>query len=550
MAGGLMVLTLLAACGGESKDANGNNDKGGTRSEKGESGLADAGDPVRGGRIVYGLEAESAGGWCLPESQLAISGNLVRRALYDTLIMIDENQVAKPFLAKSIEPNADFTTWTIVVRDGVTFHDGSKLDATVVKNNLDAYRGTYPTRKPRLTVFTLKNIDTVTVTGPMTVEVKTKTPWVNMPFSLQIMGIMGQSQLDDTETCASKMVGTGPFKLSEWAVDQKLVAQRNADYWQIAPDGKPYPYADAIEFRPIVQTVQRINALESGEIDAMMTPSPSDIAGTLTDLRNSGDINMLVSEDHAEVSYLMLNSGQAPFNDPNVRKAMAMGIDREEVNELAADGFPTIADQPFPPGDPGYVDDAGFPEYDPDAAKALIDNYVAAGGSAAVGLTVQSDPVNLLRAEVIQNQLSKIGMDVTLATVDQTTLVNQAIAGEYQAMSWRGQPGGEPDFHYIWWYGVDNPINFARIKDPAIDMALDAGRVEPDADKRRAIYEQIATQFGKEVWNVWLSYVPWAVALNKNVHGVLNMELPDDGGKVTTGLADGHPLVGLWKDEA
>ena len=538
----LMAFALLAACGG----GDGAGEPSDTRSEKGESGLADAGLPVRGGRLVYGLEAESADGFCLPEAQLAISGLMVQWALYDSLTAFNDKGEAVPFLAKTVEHSDDYETWTITLREGVTFHDGTALDAAVVKNNLDAYRGTYPRRSPKLTVFQLKNVEAVTVTGPLTVEVDTTVPWVAFPTTISAMGMLGQAQLDDPVSCNSKMIGTGPFKLASWKPDQALLAQRNAEYWQMAPDGEPYPYADAIEFRPITETQQRINAIESGEIDAMLTQSGTAIAGALTDLRNHDQINLLVNEDHAEVNFVMLNSSKPPFNNPDMRKAIAMGLDRDEINELANAGFPTVADQPFPPGDPGYIDDPGFPDHDPEAAKAIVAEYVAGGGSASLTLTVQSDPALLARGEIIVNHLAEVGIAVKIQPVDQTTLVSDAIAGNYEAMTFRRHPGGEPDTQFLWWYS-NNPVNFARIADPEIDRLLDEGRSEPDPAKRRAIYEGISRQFGSEVWNVWLNYTPWAVALAPDVHGVLSAELPDDGGKPFTGLAAGHPLVGMWR---
>jgi peptide/nickel transport system substrate-binding protein len=546
LAAALVAFALLASCGsGGGDDAS---DTSGARAFAGESGLDDAGAPVRGGRLVYGLEAESADGWCLPEAQLAISGLMVEWAIYDPLVIMNAKGEVVPNLARTVEHSEDYRTWTLTIRDGVKFHDDTALDAEVVKDNLDAFRGAYPGRPAVLTSFVLKNIASVEVTGPMTVQIGTTVPWVALPATLTQVGIMAESQINDKKTCNSKMVGTGPFKLASWKPNQSLLVQRNPVYWQIAPDGEPYPYADAIEFRPISETQQRVNALESGEIDVMLTPQANVIAGPLTDLRNLGDINLLVSEEHAEVNFVMLNSSRAPFDNPDMRRAVAMGLDRDQINELANAGFPTVADQPFPPGDPGYVDDPGFPQYDPEAAKALVDKYVDGGGKAELTLTVQADPTLLARGEIIQNQLSKVGIAVKIQSVDQTTLVSDAISGGFQAMTFRRHPGGEPDLQYIWWYGVNNPVNFARIADPEIDRLLDEGRSNPDPAQRTQSYEAIARRFGSQVWNVWLNYTPWAVAMSQDVHGVLGVELPDGGGKPFTGLAAGHSLAGMWRD--
>jgi peptide/nickel transport system substrate-binding protein len=542
----LAAFTVLCLLAGACSSDGGGDDRRSEDAPRGESGLEDAGDPVRGGRLIYGLEAETSGGWCLPEAQLAPSGNLVRMALYDTLTAVNEDAEAKPYLAKSVTPDATYTQWTIVLREGVTFHDGSKLDATVVKNNLDAYTGRYPARAPDLFPIVFANVDTVSVVDPLTVRLTTKVPWVALPTYLATIGIIGQVQLDDEENCNRNLIGTGPFALTGWTPNQELRAERNPDYWQTAPDGEPYPYADAIEFRPIVDAQQRVNAVEAGEVNVMATSEPNDIHGTLTDMSDRGDVNLLVANDHAEVNYLMLNSGKAPFDDERMRRAVAQGIDREEYNELVNGGFSTIADQPFPEGDMGYVDDPGFPEFDPERAKALVAEYVADGGDPSLTISSASEPAVVARAEVLQSQLSDIGLDVEVHSVDEATLINEAIGGSFQANVWSQHAGGEPDAQYIWWHGGPNPTNFARIDDPEIDAALEQGRVETDPARRREIYEGLSRRFAEKTWNVWLNYSEWGIALAPEVHGVLSAELPDDGGKVFTGVAGGHPVHAMW----
>jgi len=542
MVGVLLVLAVLAAaCGG--KESTGKEES--VRAVKGESGLADAGNPVRGGRLVYGLEAETTGGWCLPESQLAISGAMVRWAVYDPLFITNSAGKVVPYLAKSMTPNEDFTTWTIGLRDGVTFHDDTKLDATVVKNNIDAFRGTFPPRKPALWKFVLQSVKSVEVKDERTVEVNLKSPWVAFPQTLNGVGIMGQAQLEDTESCERNLIGTGPFELSSWRPGVELVAQRNPHYWQIAPDGEPYPYVDAIAFRPIPEAQQRLNAIDSGEINVMMTSTPADVSGTLLDMRNQGRINLLVSEDHAEVNYVLFNSRKPPFDDERMRRAVAMGLDRDEINDVVNHSFPTVADQPFPPGDMGYVDDPGFPQFDPAAARELVDQYVREGKDPSFDLSVTTEPTVLARAEVIQNQLKDIGVAIKIRSVEQATLISDAIGGGFEAMTFRGFPGPEPDTKYNYWYQA-SPVNFGGIVDPVINKALDDGRRESDPARRAQIYEGISKQFAAKVWNVWLNYTPWAVAESRDVHGIHPVELPDDGGKPFTGLSAGHPVHAMW----
>jgi peptide/nickel transport system substrate-binding protein len=538
---GLAAISLLAgACNGDTDPKSKETGSGKTE----ESGLGDAGDPVRGGRIVYGIEAETSGGFCLTDATLALGGNIIRNAIYDTLTVLDENAEPKPFLAKSFTPDATFTTWTIGLRDGVKFHDGSSLDATVLKNNLDAYVGRNPIRPAALYPIVFSNIDTITVKDELTVVVTTKIPWAALPAWLTIPGIMGQAQLDDEESCDSEMIGTGPFKLSKWVKDQELLAQRNPDYWLIAPDGEPYPYADAIAFRPFPDSQQAINALDSGEINALVSANIRDIHGAMTDLRDAKAINLLISDDHAQVNYVLLNNGKAPFDDERMRRAVAMGVDRDVLNDLTNDGQSTIANQPFPEGDVGYVDDPGYPGYDPEAAKALVTAYVADGGSAQLTVTTTPDPNQVARVEVIQNMLGKLGIDVRIRTIDLATMINEVLAGSFEAVMWSQHPGVDPDLNYVWWH-VGMPTNFSRIDDPEINDALDAGRIETDPDERREIYEGISRRFGEKVYSIWLDYAVWGIGLANDVHGVFSADLPD-GDKIFTGLAYGHQVHGMW----
>jgi peptide/nickel transport system substrate-binding protein len=567
LAGALTLALLAAGCGGtQSGDKKeGTLTSAGLTAKDGESGLAEAGDPQRGGTLVYGLEAESNGGFCLPEGQLAISGMMVVRAVYDTLTVPNAEGGYSPYLAKAVTPNDDFTSWTIELREGVKFHDGTDVDATVVKNNIDAYRGTYKGRNPLLFLFVLSNIASTKVVDDLTVQVDMTKPWSAFPaylYSSSRMGIMAQSQLDDPKTCDRKLVGTGPFVFQSWSPNESFKAKRNPDYWQIAPDGKPYPYADAIELKPIPDPQVRVNALRSGDIDVMHTTSGSDIGGKLKDLRDDGKINLLVSEDASEPAFVQLNASKPPFDDIRMRKALASGVDWEEVNQVQNDGLPTVAKGPFAPSELGYVEDPGWPEFDLAAAKKLVKDYVADGGEAQFNLTVDPTASDVRLGQLIQTRIKKAGVTVKLIQRDQAAIIDDAIGGAYEAMTFRNFPGGDPDTNYVWWYGKDNPVNFSKYDDPEINRLLDEGRGEPDPAKRKKIYQDITRRFAEQVYEIWYWYSPWAVAETAKVHNIWGPPLPGPDatkpGKATTddkslqpstGLATGHSLIGMWTEK-
>ncbi len=536
-----MVVALLAtACGG-----GGDDDSGGGGNTAG----GDEGTPTPGGRVVYGLEAETADGWCLPEAQLAISGIMVARTVYDTLTRPNAEGAYEPWLAESVESNADGTVWTIKLREGIKFHDGTDLDATVVKNNLDAYRGVYPARDPLLFRFTFSNIASVDVVDPLTVSVTMTEPWVSFDAYLYgsgRVGMMAQAQLDDTNDCAENMIGTGPFMKKEWVPNQKFVAEKNPDYWATDAEGNQLPYLDEIEYRPIVEVAQRVNALESGDICAMHTSDPSTIAD-LRGVAESGDINLTESTDFGEVTYTMLNSSVPPFDNIKARQALAYAFNFDDYNAIRGKGILTRATGPFAPGNIGNLDDSGLPSFDLDKAKELVEEYETETGQPLnFTYTTTQAASTIADAEFFKEQAAAAGMDVEIVTVDQSTQIDTAITGDFQAIGWRNHPGGDPDEQYVWWNST-YPTNFGRIKDPEIDQLLTEGRTNPDDDARIGIYEDLNRRFGEEVYNLWNYYTPWVVATGSDVHGVLG-EGPTSA-EPFPGLAVGNPVTYMWVEQ-
>jgi peptide/nickel transport system substrate-binding protein len=536
----LALALVAAACGG-----GGDDDSGGGTAGGGE----DAGTPTPGGRVVYGLEAETTDGWCLPEAQLAIGGIMVAQSIYDTLTRPNADGEIEPWLAEEVTPNEDSTQWTITLREGITFHDGSELTAEVVKNNLDAYRGQYPTRSPQLFIFVFAPIDTVEVVDPLNVQVNMKQPWVSFDAMLHgsgRVGMMAQAQLDDERTCASNLIGTGPFMNPDWVQNQSFTAEKNPDYWATDAAGEPLPYLDEIEFRPIVEVEQRRNALESGEINAMHTSD----AATIDDLRGlveAGEINAYESDDFGEVNYIMLSETKPPFDNIIARQALARAVDFEEVNAILNAGIVTQATGPFAPGNIGNLDDTEFPTYDLEEAQRLVQEYEdETGQPLEFTYTTTNGQATVEQAQLLQEQAEEAGMTVEIVTEDQSTLIDRAIEGNFQAQGWRNHPGGDPDLQYNWWK-TDSPVNFGKFEDPEIDRLLDEGRTTADTDERQQIYEDLNRRFAEQVHNVWLWYTPWTVATAPEIHGV-----PGEGptsAEPFPGLATGHPVTYMWVEQ-
>jgi peptide/nickel transport system substrate-binding protein len=546
----LAAVLFAASCASNEGSSSEEGGDGGTS----ETGGEDAGPPQSGGKVVFGLEAETTNGWCLPEGQLAISGIMVARALYDTLTVPDGEGNFVPFLAKSVTPNDDFTEWNIELREGIKFHDGTDLTAEVVKNNLDAYRNQYPGRTSLLFQFVLADISDVSAVDPLNVKVTTSRPWASFPsflYSSGRMGMVAQAQLDDADGCARNLIGTGPFKLVEWQVNSHLTAEKNPDYWRTDEDGNQLPYLDEIEFRPITEAQQRLNALEAGELDAFHT---SDIA-TIEELRglaDDGEINLTESDKNAEVGNLMLNATQPPFDNVIARQAAATAIDREEVNQIVNKGISTIANGPFAPGTIGYEEDTGYPTYDPERAKELVQQYEdETGQDFAVQISSPPEPEIRQLVDLTAQYFEDAGMTVTTTTFDQSQLIQTAIERNFQAITWRNYPGLDPDNNYVWWYGGGNPVNFMGFDDPTVNDLLDQGRATADPEERQQIYGNLNKHFAEQDYMLWASWTLWDVPTGPDVHGVVGARPPADSGGNGDyeGLALGNDMALMWREQ-
>jgi peptide/nickel transport system substrate-binding protein len=528
LTGILTLLVLVAAsCGG-----------GGS----GGGQTAKEGTPREGGSVTYGIDAETSGGWCPHDSQLAASGIIENDAIYEQLAYPDDKGKIVPYLAQSITPSADYRTWTIKIRSGIKFHDGEPLDAAAVKLNIDTVR-TGP-----LGGFVLSNITDTVVVDPMTVDVKMAKPWIAFPWVLFGTGraaIAAPKQLNSPD-CARNLIGTGPFMLKEWVPNDHMIVVRNPSYWRKDSAGRQLPYLDRITFRPISDATQRLNALKTGQIDMMMTDN-GDTIYQVRQAEKNGSITAVENERSAEVGYTMLRVDKPPFNDLTAREAVAYASNRDEINQIIYHGVETTTDTPFAPDILGYVKEPRQPPitFDLDKARQLVSQYKAAhGGRFDVTLSGTNDPIVIKQAQLISSQWQAAGINVKLHNADQATLINEALGGQFQATLWRNHPGADPDTQYAWWHS-GSPVNFNAMNDPQIDKDFDEARSSTDENVRKADYEDIQRQFGKQLYSLWGFYARWVIASKPNVHGVTGVALPD--GQTPGIVASVFPVIGIWR---
>ncbi len=485
-----------------------------------------------GGEVTFGLEAENTD-YCLSRAQMAASGIQVAAAVYDTLTVPNSKGVAVPYLAKSVEPNTDFTQWTITLRDGVQFHDGTPLDAAAVKLNLDAYRGApdAPNSGP-LFAKIFDFISDVTVADPATVQVTLNTAVPAFPsylFSDGRVGIMAPAQINAGEDCATKMIGTGPFELDSYAQNEKTVVTRNPDYWQ-----QGFPKLDKITFVPVVDAQARVNQLTGGQLD-IVAASSGNQSKALQDLDPGTAKTLVQKPGFRELNYYALLSDTKPLSNPDARKAVALAIDKNKIQQIRTQGIFPVANSLMDVQAPGYLKNAGYPKHNLAQAKKLVAKVKAEEGSFDISLGDTPEPENSAQLQLVQEQLQRAGINATITLFDEATLINKALAGDIDVLQWRNLHGGYSNENdsdeYPWWsnYDTGNFINFSHFSNPDTQALLDQGRGQSAIAEIEATYKQFNQVMAKNNYIVPLWFVNWTIGYQPNVKLTLP-PIPDGAG--------------------
>jgi ABC-type transport system substrate-binding protein len=551
--GALMVLT--AACGDDDGGGGGGDGAqgGGDGSVPGvvDEGLGahsditiPAGDPQPGGSIIYGVEAETDG-WNPTKSRWALSGTLIAGAIYDPLAAFDAQGQAQPYLAESFEASDDFMTWTITLRDGVTFHDGTPLTADVVADLLNAHRDS------GLTGPAVRPLEEAVAEGDLTVRVEFNTPWVVFPTVLVAQGgvVPHPSVLTDPEA-AQEPIGTGPFVLDEWVPNDHLTVSRNPDYWQ-----EGLPYLEEIEFRPIEDFTSRASSLRAGDIDIMHTSDEASIVAFREEAAN-GDYQIVEDRGETEELLVQLNTAEPPLDDIRVRRALALATDRRVAADVFETGVYETATGPYQPGSPWYAE-VDYPEFDLEAAAALIEEYESETGE-QVEIEFRAAGVsNIEILSAIDQMWRQAGVDTQLETIDQATLIIDALSGAYDAQLWRQHSSPDPDGEWHWWHGINAApigeiaLNFTRNNDPKLNAALDEGRSNPDPEARQAAYAEMQAQFAENLPILWLYHALVVIVADNEVHGIANGPLPDGQESLPLGgsFTGVHRFQQVWVEQ-
>jgi peptide/nickel transport system substrate-binding protein len=508
----------------------------------------DPGIPAYGGSISVALEAET-NNWLPGHGAFAEPGTNVALAIYDSLARRDHEGRVRPYLAESIEPNDDYTVWTLRLRHGVRFHDGTPLDAEAIKWNFDRLHKAPGSN----TSGAVRDVMRVDVVDPLTVEYHLARGIVAFPDLLT--GAIGwpfspTAHARYGDDAGLHPVGTGPFEFVSWRRDDRLVVRRNEHYWW---DG--LPYLDEIVFRPIPDEDSRLASLVSRNVDAMQSLRQSIVA----QVRRTPGIHRYEFVGNNGGGSIF-NTRRPPVDDVRVRRALALSLHQESLIEvLGGTDVTPPKTQWFSETSQWYSPRvaAAWPDTDLEAARDLLDAYVndpdrsdrqPPGAPVAIEYICPPDPSLMEFSQVHQAFWRAAGFQVRLRQVEQATQIQTVIAGDYMITCWRA--GGQADPYIVLSNAFgppdEQPLNFTNFTHPVIDGELEALRTETAFERRYAAVERIMLLLAQEVPSVWAGATPIVVAVRPEIRNVDGWRLPD--GTLGEGIPGSQVVWGqVWR---
>jgi peptide/nickel transport system substrate-binding protein len=481
--------------------------------------------PKRGGSLVFGVDAEEQG-FDPTQARFDEVGVMYARTVFDPLTIVTNGGGWAPYLAESVVPNAAYTAWTITLRPNVVFHDGTPCNGAALLTNLQAQA------KSLLTGIVINpTLVSITQTGPLACTITFKSPWAPFPFYLaggiggQIAYVVAPSMLAN-KNGTSNPVGTGPFVFKEWVPNSHFTATANPHYWRPG-----LPYLDQITFKPIPDEEARSEALKSGTIDLMVTDTPQ----IITQFRGNKKFSYIDDGSHVagepDMNCLQLNCLAPPFNNPKVRLAAALALNRTQYAKEIDDDVLPVSDGLFVPGSP-YYSKVSYPKYNPtEAAKLVNEVEKSTGKPVSFTLGTTNGPAAIRAQEYYQQAFQKVGFKVTNTIVEQNNLIDLALAGKFDALEWRQFGAVDPDLNYIFWSTTTvstGPlsINMAHNSDPKIESSLLLGRSSTNPAVRAKAYQAVNQRMAIDLPYLWSDRALWAVIGTPKVQNFNNPTTP------------------------
>lgn len=464
--------------------------------------------PQHGGNLIM-LRSEQLR-TLLPSQPTDNASIWVIEEVFDTLLVPKaDGSGVKPGLAISWSQSANGLDWTFHLRHGVKFSNGQELTSKDVKFSIEQ------TAKPSSPFsFIDASIAKITTPDPYTVVIQTKKPFAPLAADMAIFAnsIVPYDYAGmKPDEFAKHPIGSGPFVLKSWTPGVEATFDRNPDYWR-----KGLPYLNSITFKVVSDSNTRANEVQGGEAQIDEFPAFSSIMA----LKNSGSVK-IGSFPSSRVDFLSMNYTKKPFDNVDVRRAIASAIDKKTLVKVVLFGHGKPAGAYMSPSSWSFDKSIkGYP-YDMKAAKAYLEKSPFSKGFGATITVASGNSDQQTMAQIIQASLAKLGIKVTIQTLDPSANYTAQQNGNYEmSFSYDTTDIVDPDeiIRFVGAYNGGSHALYSFYKNKKIDAWIEKAAMLNDQAARQKLYFKVEKQWNKDQPDVPLFYTPEIYAYASNVH--------------------------------
>jgi peptide/nickel transport system substrate-binding protein len=447
--------------------------------------------PKSGGILKVGLQADPTA--LDPQKQNLTAIWHVIEHIYNGLTRVKPDLSIEPALAEGWDISEDGTSYMFVLREGVTFHDGTPLKASDVKFTFERLVDPATASPGASELASMKSIE---VNDDRTVVMTLNAPDASLLAALAggTCVIFSEEFVKANNNDVSQVaMGTGPFKFVEYVPNTRIVLERNENYWE-----EGLPYLDGIEMTIASDDTARTAAVVTGTVDFIEYAPLRDIPSLEADPSLE-----LAGESNTNIRFIGFNLSKEPFDNLQVRQAIAAVVDREAMLGPTVFGYGTPTEVLFPPDFWAALQQEVRPP-DVERAKALMAEAGFADGFSTT-ITSWSQYSFLSNAAVVlQEQLRQIGIEAELNLVENATMVEQVYdpaTRDYEIAVTGESAYVDPNTIVLPYFKTGEGNNFMGYSNPEVDKLIEQAIASTDQEERASIYQQIQ--------KILLEDLPW-----------------------------------------
>ncbi len=448
--------------------------------------------------------------------------------VYNGILKVEFNGRRVSFVPELAEKweMPDPLTHVFTIRRGVKFHDGSVLTAETVKWNQERVKNP-ELKSPH--AWKLADVEKIEILDTYKLRIKLAKPYQFLPVAWT--GSTGRAGTIVSPKAVEKYgktygrnpVGTGPFRLKEWLENERIILERNPDYWETGADGQRLPYLDRVTIILYRDPAAAVSAMTAGEVDGMsLVPFPS-----LAALTKNPNVQ-LIGGVEGNYTYIGMNNRKPPFDDAALRKAVAFAIDRGPIIDKAYLGAAIQAcGAVSPPMADFYRPDQCASKrgqyFDLEKAKALRAQSRYKGDVDAewmvIGQYTGSGGVGPRMAELCQPMLAKIGVNARVRLYEEAVWKSKRSSGDFQIYDegWVADLDPDETIYPEWVSG--KPWNYVGYTNPEFDRLVTEAQFEANLQKRKALYDQADILLSQDAPCAFVGHFKVFKALAKKVQG-------------------------------